>query len=197
MHQLSYSDHRASTARELGNLPFPFPSFSFSFLSFSTNCFSFFPFIFFPSLFAFLFFSFSRFSSHFPLSFSHFFFWYFSFFWSTPFIRSKEAISSQLPSSYHLCGPHISFHSPYFLILFTASHTYVAHCEPSLQVHHMAFPSVTLLGCHVASPNPCHVSSDTLRLEKREILTVSESNEIQHGIYISRDDFNGEVRFVI
>ena len=44
---------------------------------------------------------------------------------------------------------------------------------------------------------PCHVSSDIPRLEKREIPTTSESNEIRHGYQISRDDFNGEVRFVI
>ena len=41
---------------------------------------------------------------------------------------------------------------------FIASHIHVAHCEPHLQVNHMALPSVTLLGCHVASPNytMCH-----------------------------------------
>ena len=44
---------------------------------------------------------------------------------------------------------------------------------------------------------PYHVSSDTLRLEKREIPTISESNEIRRGSSISRDDFNGKVRFVI
>ena len=49
-------------------------------------------------------------------------------FWSTPLIRSKEAISSPLPSSYHLCGLHISFHFPYFLILFY----YITHLRGSL-----------------------------------------------------------------
>ena len=34
-------------------------------------------------------------------------------------------------------------------------------------------------------------------LEKREISTVSEFNEIRRGSYISRDDSNSEVRFVI
>ena len=34
-------------------------------------------------------------------------------------------------------------------------------------------------------------------LEKREIPTTSESYEIRHDSSISRDDFNGEVRFVI
>ena len=41
------------------------------------------------------------------------------------------------------------------------------------------------------------MSSDTPRLEKREIPTTSESNDIRRGSEISRDDFNGEVRFVI
>ena len=35
------------------------------------------------------------------------------------------------------------------------------------------------------------------RLEKREIPTTSESNEIRRGYQTSQDDFNGEVRFVI
>ena len=35
---------------------------------------------------------------------------------------------------------------------------HMANCEPFIQVDHMALPSVTLLGCHVASPNlaMCH-----------------------------------------
>ena len=43
----------------------------------------------------------------------------------------------------------------------------------------------------------CHTIPDTWCLEKREILTVSEFNEIRRGSYISRDDSNGEVRFII
>ena len=66
---------------------------------------------------------------------------------------------------------------PYFSFIpyssFMTSHSHVAHCESSLEVNHMALPSVTLLGCHV--------SSNTIRLEKREIPTTSESNEIRHG----------------
>ena len=30
---------------------------------------------------------------------------------------------------------------------------HMAHCEPFFQVDHMALPSVTLLRCHMASPN--------------------------------------------
>ena len=35
---------------------------------------------------------------------------------------------------------------------------HMAHCEPFFQVDHLALPSVTLLWCHVASPNlaMCH-----------------------------------------
>ena len=33
--------------------------------------------------------------------------------------------------------------------------------------------------------------------EKREISTTSESNKIRRGCQISRDDFNGEVHFII
>ena len=38
---------------------------------------------------------------------------------------------------------------------------------------------------------------DTRCLEKCELSTVSEFDEIRRGSYISRDDSNGEVRFVI
>ena len=43
----------------------------------------------------------------------------------------------------------------------------------------------------------CFTASDTRCLEKREIPTVLEFDEIRRGSYISRDDSNGEVRFVI
>ena len=38
------------------------------------------------------------------------------------------------------------------------SFPHMANCEPFIQVDHMALPSITLLGCHVASPNlvTCH-----------------------------------------
>ena len=40
------------------------------------------------------------------------------------------------------------------------SFPHMANCEPCFQVDHMALPSVTLLGCHVASPNlaMCHLT---------------------------------------
>ena len=62
-------------------------------------------------------------------------------------------------------------------------HIAVAMC------HSLELPCVTLLRCHVAS--------DTLCLEKRAIPTISEFDEIRRGSYISRDNFNDEVRFVI
>ena len=55
--------------------------------------------------------------------------------------------------------------------------------------HSLELPCVTLLRCHVAS--------DTLYLEKRAIPTISEFDEIRRGRYISRENFNDEVRFVI
>ena len=151
-----YSDRRASTVRKPGNLPFffllPFLSLFFShFLS--TNSF---PLVsFFPFLFAFLFFSY--FSFHFLLIyFSHSFLLTFS---------SLLHFLSSLWSNIDRMGqmrkfpPH--FLMPYNVVLnflpfsLIASHTHVVHCEPHLQV---ALPSVTLLGCHVASPNytMCH-----------------------------------------
>ena len=42
----------------------------------------------------------------------------------------------------------------------------MAHCEPHLQVNHMALPSVTLLGCHVASPNYTMCQYSTLHVSK-------------------------------
>ena len=112
------------------SLSFPFPFLSLPF--FPTNCFSF-PFFSFVFLFSFSFLLFF-FSSHF-------------LFISSPNFLLSLGISLPFPSfltiwvtegnflliaSYHLCGSHISFHFPYFLILFIASNTYVAHCEPSL-----------------------------------------------------------------
>ena len=124
---------------------------------------SLFPFISF--LFAFLFFS--IFSSHFLLIFS-FPLVIFSPFLEQPLIRSKG--ENFLPiSSNQRCGYHF-FPSFSFISLFSlmtssltwlnVSHgihaTHVAQCEPFLFM-----PSVTLLWCHVASPNlaMCHPTS--------------------------------------
>ena len=69
--------------------------------------------------------------------------------------------------------------------------------------HHMALmPCAPLTSCHVVATWSCYValllvSPDTRCLEKREILTILESHEIRLGNYISRDDSNGEVRFLI
>ena len=84
-------------------------------------------------------------------------------------------------SSCHLCGPCFSSLFPYFFISFIASSFMWLIVSHTFKCTTWILPCVTLLGCHVASPKPCHVSSDTLRLEKREIPTVSESNEIRRG----------------
>ena len=61
-----------------------------------------------------------------------------------------------------------------------------------------------LLWCHVAQPHgamwhhaKCQVSPDISCLEKHEIPTVSKSDEIRLGSYISQDDSNGKVCFII
>ena len=41
------------------------------------------------------------------------------------------------------------------------------------------------------------VTRDSRCLEKREMPTVLEFDEIEHGSSISQDDSNGEVRFII
>ena len=43
----------------------------------------------------------------------------------------------------------------------------------------------------------CHKAPDTWCLKIREIPTVSKFDEIRRGSWISRDNSNGEVRFVI
>ena len=47
----------------------------------------------------------------------------------------------------------------------------MANCEPFPQVDHMALPSVTLLGCHVASPNlsMCHPTPHVLKNVKSRL----------------------------
>ena len=49
----------------------------------------------------------------------------------------------------------------------------------------------------LATQNVPSVLHPSRCLEKREISTVSEFDEIIRGSYISRDDSNGEVRFII
>ena len=59
------------------------------------------------------------------------------------------------------------------------------------------------LPCIVTHSLPCvthmvrHVSLDTRSLEIREIPTVSESNKIRLDSWISQDDSNSEIHFVI
>ena len=117
-------------------------------------------------------------------SFSHFL-WSFSLpFWSNHSFGQKEEISSPFPQTK---GVAITFPSlfPYFLnplydIITTwlnVSHgihfPHMANCEPFFQCQ------VSLSYGAMWHPQPCHVSSDIPRLEKCEIPTTSEFNEIR------------------
>ena len=100
----------------------------------------------------------------------------------------KEAISSSFPqvSCVAINFPSLFFFSLFFFM--TSSPTWL-HMSHGIHFPHMAncesflfMPSVTLLRCAPCGIySPCHVSSDTPRLEKREIPTTSESNEIRRG----------------
>ena len=138
--------------------------------------------------FAFLFFF--SFLISFPFHFSSFSLFTFHFsppIWRTLHIRSKEEIASPFPQTK---GVALTF--PYFSLIslfsFMTSCTQVVHCEPWDSFPHMAncepflfMPSVTLFEVPCGISSPCHVSSDTPRLEKREIPTTSESNEIRRS----------------
>ena len=115
LHQLSYLDRRTSTARKLGNLLFPFYSFSFSFLFplsvyellSSTNSFSSF-FLFFPfcfSLFLFL-------ISFFPFSLYELFFLSFCFSFPFFFFLFVFLFSSTNTFSFSFSLPYFSSHFP-------------------------------------------------------------------------------------
>ena len=54
---------------------------------------------------------------------------------------------------------------------------------------------MTFFTSHVSQTR--FTAPDTWCLEKHKIPTVSEFNEIRRGSYISRDDSNGEVLFII
>ena len=54
---------------------------------------------------------------------------------------------------------------------------------------------MTFVTSHV--PQTRFTAPDTRCIEKREISIVLEFDEIRRGSYISRDDSNGEIRFVI
>ena len=144
----------------------------------STNSFSFFV-LFFPfalSHFFLLIFSlrilFLSFCFAFPFFFS-FFSSYFSYHFSLgsyPPIWSiidRMGQMRQFPPHF-LMSTCVALIFPYFSFIpyssFMTSHSHVAHCEPSLQVHHMALPSVTLLSCHVAVGFMCIKANISLRI---------------------------------
>ena len=185
-------ERRPPETQEIFLFPFllsPFPPFSlYGFFPF----FSFLPFLPFFSFFSFL----ISFPFHFS-SFSLLLFVIFSPFLEKALIRSNEAISSSFPLPICVANtfPFFFFLYLYDIITHMAScepwnffsHTWlivshgihalhVAQCEPSLfnaKCHSLEVP------CGISIP--CHVSSDTPRLEKREIPTTSEFNEIRRG----------------
>ena len=114
----------------------------------------------------------------------------FSPFLEQPLIRSKGG--NFLPFfSNHLCGHQISHFIPYFLFM-TSSTTWlnVSHGIP-FPTHGSLWAILSsgphgFAKCHSLRmpwgiPQPCHVSSDTPCLEKCEIPTTSEFNEIRPG----------------
>ena len=137
-----------------------------------------------------LFFSFSLFSSHFPFISPHFLF---SLFISLLQFGEHFTFGQRRKLPPHFLKPKVwlsFFHIFLFISLFPfmTSCTQVVHCEPWDSFPHMAncepfffMPSVTLFEVPSGISSPCHVSSDTPRLEKREIPTISESNEIRRG----------------
>ena len=72
-----------------------------------------------------------------------------------------------------------------------ASHTHAAHCEPHLQVNHIALPSVTLLGYRVASPNytMCHPTPHASKNMKSRVLRNPTKFDV---IVIFRDTISTE-----
>ena len=107
-------------------------------------------------------------------------------FWSIDRMGQKEEVSSP-PSSSQMCGFPFSFFFFYFIILFMTSYSTWLNMSHGimppmwLNVSHSFYAKCHTLEVPCGIPLPCHVSSDTPRLEKREIPTTSESNEIRRG----------------
>ena len=157
---------RPPESREI--FPFPFSSFSFSSL-FSLRILFFlflFFFPFFPFCFSILF--------SFLLSFSPFLFHFLSLFGTYHSFGQRRKFPPLFLKPF-VWPSNFPLYSLYHYFLFMTSSTtwlnvshgipfpHMAHCEPFFQVDHMALPSVTLLGCHVASPNlaMCHLTPHT------------------------------------
>ena len=136
-----------------------------------------------------LFFSFSLFSFLIFLSFSLLLWSFFSPFLEKSSFGQWEEIASSFPQTkVWLSFFHISF--SYFLndIITTWLHmghgisfpTHGSLCAILLSgPHGFAKCHSFMVPCGISSP--CHVSSDTICLEKREIPTTSEFNEIRRG----------------
>ena len=166
--QITYKSREKSNVLSLGFLHV-WPLHLHSFLS--TNSFlscSFSPFFSFPFCFSF---PFSHFSSHFLFSFGHFL----SLFGATTHSVKRRKFPPHFLKS-HVWPSIFHIYSLFLYSLFMISSTtwlhvsneihfpHMANCESFFQVDNMAFPSVTLLGCHVASPTlPCVIRHPTPR----------------------------------
>ena len=112
----------------------------------------------------------------------------FSFFFSFLLLLSSPTCMDQVgETSPHFPPWPLVITMFFFLIFFIFFFPFITSCNtwlnvsPLFQVHHMAhsmchFPSVP---CGITWS--CHVLPDTRCLEKREILNVSKSDEIQRG----------------
>ena len=140
---------------------------------------------------SFLLFSLFLFSSHFPIISSHFFlFFFFLFALSLLLFRAltvwvkRRKFPPPLPQAKFVW---LSVFLPLFLIFFIS---FMTSYPTWLNMSHGIMPPMWLnvshsfyAKCHTLEVPcgillPCHVSSNTPRLEKREIPTTSESNEI-------------------
>ena len=107
-------------------------------------------------------------------------------FWSIDRMGQKEEVSSPLPQA-KCVAFHFPIFIPYFFISFMTSYPTWLNMSHGimppmwLNVSHSFYAKCHTLEVPCGIPLPCHVSSDTPRLEKREIPTTSEFNEIRHG----------------
>ena len=127
-------------------------------------------------------FPFSNLSSHFLFSFSHFL----SLFGATTHSIKRRKFPPHFLTS-HVWPSIFHLYSLFLYFLFMTSSTTWLHVSHGIHFPHMLIVSLSFL-CQVSlfygamwHPQPCHVSSDTPRLEKREIPTTSKSNEIRCG----------------
>ena len=126
--------------------------------------------------------------------FPHLSFSLFLTFLSLPFLFPSLFLSAP-PFLYELVSSHI-------IDMSIGNHvdTWLAMCHTCICLCMLCDTWLSMCHSHSLScvtHMTCHVSSDTPCLEKREIMTVLEFNKIRLGNYISQDEFNDKVHFVI